>query len=160
MVNSCTPSPCSQLADSQATTPPPTTATRRGTSCRLVTSREVQGSAARSPGRSGTLAVVPVASTTACRAVMIRVAPSAPVTSTCFGPASRPCPRTTPIPVSLAHCTWYLSSWWLVNPSRRSSTAGTSMVRPATREATPGMCRAASSSSTGRSSALLGMQAQ
>ncbi|WP_280510883.1 FAD-dependent oxidoreductase, partial [Nocardia farcinica] len=46
-------------------TPPPMIATRPGTSCRLVASREVHGSASRRPGVSGTLAFVPVASTTA-----------------------------------------------------------------------------------------------
>jgi hypothetical protein len=90
IVNSSTPSPSSQHADSQATTPPPTTAIRRGISWMLVTSRDVQGNASRSPGMSGTVAVVPVASTTACRAVSVLMNPSALVTSTDFTPANRP----------------------------------------------------------------------
>ena len=109
---------------------------------------------------SGTAAVVPVASTTACRAVSVRTQPSLPVTSTAFSPASRPCPRTTSIPAPCAHFTWLASSWSLVNESLRRSTAAASMLRSPTSAATPGMCRAASSTSIGRNSALLGMQAQ
>ena len=58
----------------------------------LVTSRDVHGSASRRPGMSGTVAVVPVASTTACRAIRVRTQPSVPMTSTDFSPASRPWP--------------------------------------------------------------------
>ena len=64
------------------------------------------------------------------------------------------------MPVSCAHSTWPASSWLLVNESRRCSTACTSMLWSPTMLFTPGMCRAASSTSIGRSSALLGMQAQ
>ena len=89
-VISSTPSPCSQVTDSQATTPPPTTTIRRGISCRLVTSREVHGRASASPGTGGIAAELPVSSTTACRAVSTRSVPSGPVTVTSRSPDSRP----------------------------------------------------------------------
>jgi hypothetical protein len=77
----------------------------------LVTSREIQGSASRSPGVGGTVAVLPVATTTARRARIVRVAPSADATSTVRGPASRAWPRTTSMPLSAAHFTCEPSSW-------------------------------------------------
>src|SRR5664279_1233536 len=101
MTVSCSePSPCSHVTDSHATTPPPITTTRRGTSCRLVTSRDVHGSASRSPSIGGTDARVPVASTTACRAVSVRVSPAGSVTWTVLSPVSRSRPRTMSMPAS------------------------------------------------------------
>jgi len=64
------------------------------------------------------------------------------------------------MPVSFAQFTCEVSSWLLVNESRRASTAGTSSPRSPTMLATPSMCLAASRTSIGRSSALLGMHAQ
>ena len=104
-VSSRTPRASSQVAASQATTPPPMTTTRAGTSCRLVVSREDQGSASRSPGTGGMAAVLPVSMTTACRAVNVRTDPSGAVTSTCLTPTSRPTPRTTSMLLSVAHFT-------------------------------------------------------
>jgi len=116
--------------------------------------------APRSPSIGGTDARVPVASTTACRAVSVRVSPAGSVTSTVLSPVSRPRPRTMSMPAPFAHCTCELSSWCEVNASRRASTAATSTVRPSSACCAPGSLRAVSSTSTGRSSALLGMQAQ
>ena len=77
---------------------------------------------------SGMVAVVPVAMTTACRAISVRAQPSVPTTSTDFSPASRPWPLMTSMPVSWAQVTWLVSSWSLVNESRRRSTAAVSML--------------------------------
>ena len=105
------PSPFSHVVDSQATTPPPTTSTRSGSSRMLVTSRDVHGLASRKPSTGGTVAVLPVATTTAWRASKVRVEPSGSVSSTVFSPARRALPLTTSIPAPLAHFTWLESSW-------------------------------------------------
>ena len=81
------------------------------------------------------------------------------VTSTARSPARRPQPRTTSMPWSSAQDTCEESSWWLVKASRRARMASTSRD-PDSMLATPGTLRAASSTSTGRSRALLGMHAQ
>lgn len=159
IVTCAAPNPRSQVADSHATTPPPRTTTRRGTSWTLVTSREVHGAASRSPSMGGRAAPDPVARTTACRAVSVRVVPSASSTATAFSPASRPCPRTRVIPVLSSHCTCELSSWPCTKPSRRASTAARSSS-PFTACAAPSTWAAASRASSGRSIALLGMHAQ
>jgi hypothetical protein len=131
-----------------------------------VTSRLVHGCASRKPGTGGTAAVLPVATTTAWFAVSVRVLPSGVVTSTVLGPASRPCPRTKSTPAFVSHSTWPVSSCpnglpgsAPTNQSRRPNTAAASS-RPVTASRTPGSARAWSYSSTGRSRALLGMQAQ
>ena len=128
------------------------TATRDGTSCRLVASREVHGSASRNPGVFGTVAVVPVASTTAWRARSLRV----PSTVTARSPSMTPWPLITVMPAEVAQSTWDESSWLWVNESRRFRTASTSSG-PA---GIPGKASAASRTCPGRSSALLGIQAQ
>ena len=90
------PSAAIQVAASTATTPPPTIASRCGTSCTPVASREVQGDSCASSG--GIVALDPLASTTARRA-RTRVAPASGspdpasdggVTSTSRSLASRP----------------------------------------------------------------------
>ena len=64
------PSAASQVAASQATTPPPTMASRSGMSTTPVASRLVHGfTGAKASGMAGEL---PVATTTACRAVSVR----------------------------------------------------------------------------------------
>ena len=125
IVSSSTPRPSSQHADSQATTPPPMTAIRRGISCMLVTSREVHGSASRSPGMSGTVAVVPVASTTACRAM--QGAHPAVRRRSPRRPSRRPAGRARGRHRSRCRAptvTWLESSWSLVNESRRLQHGG------------------------------------
>jgi hypothetical protein len=113
------PNARSHTAASQATTPPPTMATLAGTSCRFVTSREIHGRASRSPGTSGTAAVVPVASTTACLALSTRSPPPEaapanpppdPFTVISRSPLTRPRPRTTSMPTDRAHSTCEVSS--------------------------------------------------
>jgi hypothetical protein len=149
-VTSSAPRPRIACAISQPTTPPPSTISRRGARSALVTSRLVQGWASRRPGIGGTVAVVPVASTTACSAVSVRVPPSGAVTSTAFGPASRPCPRTNSSPAPSSQDTWPASSCpnglaasAPTNQSRRLNTAAGSS-RPVTASLTPGSARARS----------------
>src|SRR6266496_888518 len=163
-VTSSAPSDRIAWAISQATTPPPSTTSRRGAAAAFVASRLVQGCASASPGIGGMFAIVPTASTTACRAVTVRP-PSAVATCTRRSPASRACPRASATPAPSSQRTWLASSWpnWLssrpTNQSRRANTAPASSG-PVTAPATPGNRRAAAYSSIGRSSALLGTQAQ
>ena len=152
------PSIAQAVASSQPTTPPPSTTSRGGTSFALVPSRLVQGRASRRPGIGGTLAVVPVATTTACRAVS-RSGPSPPSTATALTPVSRPCPRITSTPAPCAQSTWPASLQWEVNWSRRSRTRVASRS-PVTAAPAPGRSRTCASTSPSRSSALLGMHAQ
>ena len=87
------PSSLNAVAISEATTPPPMTASRRGNLLAATVSRLVHGFASRRPSMSGTSALLPVATITACRAVSVVVVPSAAVTSTTRAPAIRPWPR-------------------------------------------------------------------
>jgi hypothetical protein len=70
---------------------------------------------------SGTSASLPVATTTAWRAVST-VSP----TATCFSPVIRPCPRTSPMPALSTQLTCPSSDQLLVKESRRPNTAVTS----------------------------------
>ncbi len=99
------PSARQAVAISTATTPPPTTASRPGTSCAEVASRLVHTRAPASPGRSGRAARVPVHTATACRAVRVRRPPPGVSTVTRRSPSSRPCPRTRSIPAEASHST-------------------------------------------------------
>lgn len=76
------PSACQAVAISAATTPPPTISNRPGTCRAEVASRLVQGRAPAMPGSSGITALVPVATTTACRAASTWCSPSGLVTAT------------------------------------------------------------------------------
>lgn len=155
----CDPSACHAVAISVATTPPPRIASRAGTSFALVASRLVHGRSSSRPGSGGSAADVPVQTATACRAVSSSTSPSGVVTVTCFGPASRPCPRIRLIPALSSHATCPASSQSLAMRSRCRSTAAASRgwSAAASRPGTP--CRSLCSS-TGRRSALLGSQAQ
>ena len=141
-----------QVAASQATAPPPTMMSRPGTSCIAVTSRDPH---ACTPCSSrGTTGCEPVARTTACRASSRRF-PSGVLTATRRSPFRRAQPRITSMPALAAQKTCPASSYWETHLSRRRSSpdtetlAGSSPVRWAVAAAT----------SSGRSSALLGMQA-
>jgi hypothetical protein len=88
------PRPEYAVAISMATTPPPMMASRAGARSAAAASRLVHGAAAAIPVMSGTIALVPVAMTTACRAVSVTGAPSPSlVTSTVRVSLMRPCPR-------------------------------------------------------------------
>ncbi len=144
-------------AISTPTTPPPSTASRPGTSCAEVASREVQTGVSASPGMGGLTGSLPVHSTTACRAVSARLSPSGVVTVSALGPVSRARPRTTVRPAPSAQSTWPASFQCAVNPSRLASTSAAARCSSAR---TPGTRRAAASALPGRSRALLGMHAQ
>ncbi len=100
---------------------------------------------------------------TACRAVSV-VAPAWPVfpassvlpTTTVRSPASRPCPRTRSILAESSQptCPSSFQSW--VKESRRLNTSAGVSAAPLT----PCTAPASATTSTGRSRALLGMQAQ
>ncbi|SKX89984.1 Uncharacterised protein [Mycobacteroides abscessus subsp. abscessus] len=110
------PSSASQVAASQATTPPPSTAMRAGISTRFVASRDVHGAASTSPGIGGIEASLPVAKTTASVACRRR-----PSTSTSRSPTSLPTPRTTSMPAPRAQSTCDESSRLWVIESRHAS---------------------------------------
>lgn len=147
------------VAISQATTPPPTTASRGGTRSEEVASRLVHGRTSSRPGRPGRAARVPVHTATAWRAVRTRRPPSGVCTATRFGPSSRPWPRTRTSPDPFSHSTWPSSFQCEVNSSRRLRTASASSG-PVTASRAPASRPASASAAAGRSSALLGMQAQ
>ena len=153
------PSPANAVAISAATTPPPMMARRSGTALVAAASRLVHGVASRSPSMSGTSAPVPVATTTACRAVSTVVAPSSPVTSTTRVELIRPCPRYSEIPAWSSQDACPSSFQFEAKESRRPSTAATSRS-PVTASRAPGTCRAAWSAAPLRSSAFVGMHAQ
>ncbi len=79
---------------------------RPGASRADVASLLVQGRAPAIPGRSGTTARVPVATTTACRADSRRCSPSGPVTDTSRTPTRRPWPRWTSAPIDSSQSIW------------------------------------------------------
>ncbi len=89
----CEPRACQAVAISAATTEPPTISSRPGACWAEVASRLVHGRAPASPGTSGTMARVPVATTTACRAASTWCSPSGLVTATLRTPYRRPWPR-------------------------------------------------------------------
>ena len=159
MVSSSVPSWRHAVAISQATTPPPRMASRRGARLALVASRLVHGRAAASPGVGGIAARLPVHTATARRAVSSTVVPPSPVTVTRRSPARRPWPRRRAIPFFSSHFTWPASSQWAANRSRLASTAGTS-GGPVQDARAPATARASANACSGRSNALLGMQAQ
>ena len=99
------PSERNACASSHPTTPPPSTSSRAGTSCVIVASRLVQGSALSSPGTGGRLAVLPVATMTARRASS-RSSP----TRTRRSPSSLPWPRKSAMSRRSSHGSWLLSS--------------------------------------------------
>jgi hypothetical protein len=138
----------------RAFTPPPMTASRPGTSLAAAASRLVHGAASRSPVMSGTSALLPVATTTACRAVSVVVAPSPPVTSTTRSELILPRPRCSAIPAESSHDTCPSSVQFEAKESRRRNTAATSSS-PVTASR-----RAARSAVAPRSNALVGMHAQ
>ncbi len=161
IVSSSTPSPFSQVAASHATTPPPQITIRFGMVWMLVTSREVQGLAASKPSMFGIAGDEPVSRTTAWRAVMVRVLPSGLVTSTVFGPSER-----TPAPDDVdpvVHAPLNLRGVVeMVDDGVAAGEHGVD-VQTASRAAPaslPGRWRPISRISTGRSSPLLGIQAQ
>ena len=137
------------VAISQPTTPPPTIASRPGTACALVASRLVHGLTPAST--SGTNALVPVATTTACRA-RSTVSP----TWTRRWPTIFPWPRKRSIFAFLTHATCRSSFQWRVKESRRASTSAGLSRAPATPRTAP----ASAAAVAGRSSALLGVHAQ
>ncbi len=147
------------MAISEATTPPPMIASRPGTAVAAAASLLVHGLASRRPGRSGSSAPLPVATTTACRAVSVTRAPSAPVTSTVFSDTIRPWPLCRAIPTDSSQATWPSSFQCEAKESRRASTAAAS-ISPVTASRAPGNCRAALNAAALRSRALVGMQAQ
>ena len=136
----------------EATTPPPMTATRRGTSWRLVASRDVHGSASRRPGVSGPRRLFRWrARRRAGRAVRGSVDRHRAFAVIRAGRGSRRFPRTS------AHID--LRRIVVVVGERvAAGQHGVDVER--CRPDTPGSARAASRTSPGRSSALLGMQAQ
>ncbi len=88
-------------ASSQPTGPPPSTTRRPGTSVAAVAPRLSQGRASARPGTGGIWGELPVASTTARRAVSSRrPPPSGSSTWTVRSPVSRPVPLTSSIPSS------------------------------------------------------------
>ena len=114
-VTSSEPSRRNAWAISTPMAPPPRTTNRRGISLTAVTSRLSHGEASARPSIGGMAGTVPQATTTACRAVSVRVPPpSASSTSTVFGPARRPWPRTSSIPVESSHGVWVRSLQSLV----------------------------------------------
>ncbi len=111
----CDPRACQAVAISQATTEPPTMISRPG-ACRAdVASRLVQGRAPAMPGRSGTTARVPVATTTACRADSTWCSPSGLVTATLRTPKRRPWPRWTSAPMESSQSIW---PWSFQSPTQ------------------------------------------
>ena len=142
------PSAPQACAISAPTTPPPRIPRRGGTSCAVVALRFVHGCASRRPGMSGIVAVEPVATTTARRAV----SGSCPSTSTCSFPVMRARPRTSVTWRFSSHGSWLLSSRLWITSSRRASTASAS-IGPATR---PGTRATSFASSTGPEQRLRG----
>ena len=108
---------------------------------------------------SGSRALLPVATTTACRAVSKVAVPSVLVTSTTRSELIRPWPRCSAIPAELSQDACPSSFQLEAKESRRRSTAATSSS-PVTASRAPGSWRAARSATGLRSSALVGMQAQ
>ncbi len=147
------------VAISAPTTPAPMITSRPGISFADAASRLVHGRASRSPAMSGTSALLPVATTTAWRAVSVVVVPATPVTSTVRSPLIRPWPRNRSIPADSSHETCPSSFQFDANESRRLSTAATSSS-PVTASRAPGSCRAARRADALRSSAFVGMHAQ
>ncbi len=87
------PKPAGRAANSTATTPPPTRSTRGGTYVMVAKSRFVHGRACGNPSiSSGTLGRVPVAITTACRAIKTSSESSVYATRTVRWPLNRPNP--------------------------------------------------------------------
>ena len=125
-----------QLLDAEAAQPASPTRRRprrlrsrapgAGTSCRLVTSREVHGSASRSPSTGGTAARRAGGQDDGVPGGERAVPPPARSTSTVRSPVSRPVPRTTSMPAPVAHCDLRAVVVVWVNESRRASTASTS----------------------------------
>ena len=146
-------------AISTPTTPPPMMIRLSGGSARLVITRESQGSDSASPGIGGEVGTDPVAITTALLATTSVTVPSLAVTSTSFSPVIRACPRIRSMLVSSSHFTCHLSSRSEIIASRRFSASARS-ISPVTALRAPGTRRTARSASPGRSSTLLGMQAQ
>ena len=97
-------------AISTPTGPPPSTSRLCGTSLAAVALRLSHGSASWRPSMGGMAAVLPVARTTATRALSVRTAPSLLSTSTRRSPASRPRPRMRSTFTDSSHCTWPESS--------------------------------------------------
>ena len=104
------PNPCQAVAISTPTPPAPTTASRSGTWLLSVASRLVHGLASAMPGRSGSAGLLPVHTTTACRAVSTGCSPPGVLTATRRAPANRPCPRTSVAPIPFTQSAWPLSS--------------------------------------------------
>ena len=147
------PSELYACAISTPTTPPPRIASRPGTSFAVVASRLVHGFASRKPSIGGISGELPVATTTALRAMSV----SSPA-RTRRSPSRRPGARTTATFRFSSQGTWLESSSpWMIS-SRRFRTASTSRS-PVTASRTPGMRRTSASSSPGRSSPLDGMHA-
>jgi len=153
------PTPCQALAISTPTPPPPTMASRAGTVLESVACRLVQGRASARPASSGSAVRLPVQITTACRAVRATVPPAGVATATRRWPSSRPCPRISSAPVLFSPAACPSSFQSVTHWSRRAKTAGASTV-PVTASRAPATRRASATATTGRSIALLGMQAQ
>ena len=109
---------------------------------------------------SGTVAVVPVASTTACRAIRVRTQPSAAddLDGLLAGQPAVAADHVDPGAVRPLHLAGVVVvAGERVPPAQHGRPVEAVVTDDA---GTPGMCRAASSTSIGRSSALLGMHAQ
>ena len=126
---------------------------RFGTSVAVVASRLVQGSASARPSIGGSEATVPVAITTARRAVSC-----SPPASTRRSPSSRASPRMSSIPRFLSHGSCRESSRFEITSSRRARAASTSSP-PVTAAAAPGTRATSASACAGRSRAFEGMHA-
>jgi hypothetical protein len=89
------PRPRQAVAISTPTPPAPTTANLGGTLLLSIALRLVHGLASATPGRSGTVAVLPVQMTTAWRACSVTAPSSAVVNVTRRAPSSRAWPRNS-----------------------------------------------------------------
>ena len=153
------PSERHACAISTPMTPPPRMMSRSGTSCAETIFRESHGSESASPSMGGMAAELPVATTTALRAVSSRTSPSGIVTDTARSPVMRPCPRTSAAFTDASHCTCP-SSFQLLAKALRACSARSTSMPPVIAPRSEGTRCATASASSGRSSALLGMHAQ
>ena len=153
------PRPRQAVAISTPTPPAPTTAKRAGTVLLSVALRLVQGAASATPGMSGTVAVLPVHTTTAWRAVRTTSRSSAVATATRRGPSMRAWPRITSTPIATTASACPLSFQLVTYRSRRPKTPA-GAISPTTASRAPSTLSASSMAITGRSRDLLGTQPQ
>ena len=147
------PSEAQAWESSLPTGPPPSTIMLSGTCLAVVASRLFQARTLSRPSIGAVAAPLPVATTTALRAVS-----TSPPTRIRSSPSKRPAPRWMAMSRFRSHGTWAESSRSWITSSRRSRIAcGSSSLSAST--GTPGSRRASASRSAGRSSAFDGMQA-